>query len=375
VEKKEETVSYERAGSEIALRKAEFEPAIKSKTLIITDTASSLDRIRNSILPKIDQRPKQVLIETRIMEVNLDKLKDIGFDWGTGSAGATTYANPPRDLDLNRNHTKTLAGRNLSSEFTPSVFGPKEGTSTLDGKYPYAAGLEVLFKKITGDTFEVIVHALEEDVNTNTLSAPRILTLDNQEAAILVGYHTPILKTDITTDSTSTSAAKITQTLHYYQEIGIRLNVVPQISDEGYINMIIHPSVTSSTSSVTATSYAGTTPITTSYPIIDVREAQTQIFIKDGETVVLGGLLKDIKSKETIGIPFLSKIPLLGLLFQREIVDNSKVDLLIFITARVLKDDEYSPEEIARLKASLGQEAKVEMKAGEKKKARRKKEK
>lgn len=357
---KSETISIEKtAAGDLVSKKAEFEPSIKSKTLIITDTAVSLDKIRNFILPQIDKMPRQVLIETRIMEVSRDKLKDIGFDWGTGRSGASSYNTAPTDLSLDSKNKKTLAGRNLASEFTPGVFSPKEGTTTFPGTYPYKAGLEVLFKKLGGTQFEVIIHALEQDAHTNTLSAPRILTLDNQEASILVGYHTPILASTVTAGSTTTGPTQV-QPLDYYQEIGIRLNVVPQINEEGYINMIIHPSVTSSTSNVTATNVAGTgsdaIETTVDYPIIDVREAQTQILIKDGETVVLGGLLKDIKSKETTGIPFLSKIPLLGFLFQRDTTDTTKIDLLIFITARILKEGELTPEEIAKLEEQLGKD-------------------
>lgn len=346
---KSEPISIEKTSTgDFVSKKAEFQSSVKSKLLVITDTASSLDKIKNVILPTIDKRPQQVLIETRLMEVNVDKLKDLGVDWGTGTSGATGYTNAPADLDLSSKNYSTIAGRNLGSEFSPSVFGPKEGTTAFGGGYPYAAGLELIFKKIAGQKFEVILHALEEDVHTNTLSAPRILTLDNQEASILVGYHTPIISSNVTPGTSGTNAT-ITQTLDYYQEIGIRLNVVPQINEDGYMNMILHPSVTSSTSSVNATSAASGFTITTSYPVIDVREAQTQILIKDGETIVIGGLLKDVKSKETIGIPFVSKIPLLGGLFRRDTYDTSKVDLLIFITARIVKEGEYTEEEIVKL--------------------------
>ena len=354
-----ETISIERnAAGEMVSRKAEFEPSIKSKTLIITDTAASLDRIRNVILPQIDKKPKQVLIETRIMEVDQDKLRDIGFDWGSGTSGASGYNTAPSDLSLKGDGSQTLAARNLSSEFTPSAFLPKEGTTTFPGTYPYKAGLELIFKKLTGAQFEVILHALEDDIHTNTLSAPRVMTLDNQEAAILVGYHTPILTSTVTAGSQNEGPTQ-TQTLDYYQEIGIRLNVVPQVSDEGYINMIIHPSVTSSNSSVTASNISGTPPnqltTTVAYPIIDVREAQTQVLMKDGETVVLGGLLKDVKNKQFIGIPIVSKIPLLGQLFKRQIDSSTKIDLLIFISARIIKDGEFTPEELARIEAASAQ--------------------
>jgi len=357
-----ETISIEKsAAGDLISRKAEFQPSVKSKVLIITDTSAFLDRIRNVILPLIDKMPKQVLIEARLMEVNRDKLRDLGVDWGTGVGGATGYNTPPSDLDLNGKNSKTIAGRNLASEFTPSFFSPQEALTAFSGKYPYAAGAELIFKKITGDKFEIIMHALEEDANTNTLSSPRILTLDNQEAAILVGYHTPILASTVTAGTASSgTGATITQTLDYYQEIGIRLNVVPQINEDGYINMIIHPSVTSSSSNVTATSTASGETTSTNYPIIDVREAQTQVLIKDGETIVIGGLLKDIKSTETIGIPFLSKIPYIGGLFRRDIHNNQKVDLLIFITAHVIKEGEFTPEEIARLEKRVDKDYKSE---------------
>lgn len=315
----------------------------RSKILIVSDIAPALEKIRE-VIRQVDLKPQQILIEARVMEVNRDRLKDLGFDWGSGTAGASTSATPPSDMGLNSKNSKTLAGRNLASEFTPSLFGPKEGATTFPGTYPYKAGLEVLYKKLTGTQFEVILHALDEDVYTNTLSAPRILALNNQEASILIGTKYPILKTQVSgTDSTTT-----TVTLDYYQDIGIQLNVVPQISAADTINMVIHPAVSSYT----------TTLGTNAYPIIDIREAETRILMQNGETVVIGGFLKDVKGKQTIGIPFLGKIPLLGFLFNREIVDNQKIDLLIFITARIVKEGEFSLEEIAKLEQRLERSAK-----------------
>jgi len=365
---KSETVSFEKnATGDTVMKKADFDPSVKSKILVITDTSSTLDRIRNLILPKIDVRPKQVLIETKIIEVNRNKLRDLGLDWGLGAAGAarTTAISMGK---LNAKNTMLLGGHGgtVGSAVTPSLFGPS--TTGILGYEPYNAGAELVFQKLTGTKFEAVVHALEDDADTNTLSAPRIMTLDNQEASMLVGYHTPILLSTVTA-GTDTTGTTVTQTLDYYQEIGIRLNVVPQVSEEGYINMIIHPSITSSNSSVTATSTAGTTSTETDYPIIDVREAQTQVLLKDGETVVIGGLLKDVKSKERIGIPFLKDIPWLGKFFSRETVDTQKIDLLIFITARIIKEGEFTPEEIAKLEKRLERgPVVVKVEAGKKKK-------
>ncbi|MEW5758381.1 MAG: hypothetical protein AB1755_02795 [Candidatus Omnitrophota bacterium] len=327
---------------------------IKSKTLIITDTAIVLDKIRNVILPEIDKKPKQVLIQARIMEVNRDTLKDIGVDFSTGSTGAQSYTTPeftPINKGAGFRDDMQGSGRSLISQITPSAFNPL--STGLLGTYPYNAGLQFILKKLTGAQLEVILHALEEDADTNTLSSPSILTLDNQEAGILVGLHRPIIKSEMTAGSTTTGPM-LSKTLDYYQEIGIRLNVVPQVSEDGKsVNLIIHPSVTSSTANVTATSVIGTgaTAITSSdtYPIINVREAQTQVLIENGQTVVMGGLLKDVKTEEVIGVPLLKDLPLVGNVFRRTTSDTEKVDLLIFITTHVLEDDDFRIEHIKQL--------------------------
>jgi type IV pilus secretin PilQ/predicted competence protein len=356
---KSETVSYEKSATgETVMKKADFDPSVKSKILVITDTASTLDKIRNIILPKIDLKPKQVLIETRIIEVNRNTLRDIGFDWGLGGNN-TARANTITMQEAAAGKNIGGHGGTIGSGLSPSVFGPS--TTTILGYEPYNAGAEFVFQKLTGTKFEAIIHALEDNADTNTLSAPSILTIDNQEASMLVGYHTPILSSTVTA-GTSTTSSTVTQTLDYYQEIGIRLNVVPQISEDGYINMILHPSVTSSTSSITAKSTSGTDSTTTSYPVIDVREAQTQVLLRDGETIVIGGLLKDVKSKEFIGIPFISKLPWVGKFFGRETNDTQKIDLLIFIKAKIIKEGEFSPEELAKLEKRLGQTPVIKIK-------------
>jgi len=360
---KSETVSYEKTVTgETVMKKADFDPAIKSKMLIITDTASTLDRIRNIILPKLDVKPKQVLIETKIIEVNRDRLRDIGLDWGMGSSTAVTSPTSPIGTQGAGGGTAT-GGRSGTistplNSLVPSLFGP--ATSTIAGFEPYNAGAEFVFQKLTGTKFEAVIHALEDDSNTNTLSAPSIFTLDNQEASMLVGFHTPILQSTVTA-GTNGEGATVTQTLDYYQEIGIRLNVVPQISEEGYINMIIHPSITSTDSSVLATSTAGNQSTVTSYPVIDVREVQTQVLLRDGETIVIGGLLKDVKGKEYIGVPFLKDLPWIGKLFGRQTNTITKIDLLIFIKAKIIKEGEYTDEELAKLEQRLGRTLKLDM--------------
>jgi general secretion pathway protein D len=134
-----------------------------------------------------------------------------------------------------------------------------------------------------------------------------------------------------------------TVTLDYYQDIGIQLNVVPQVGADNSINMIVHPAVSSYTNTLG----------TNQYPIIDIREAETRVFMRDGETVVIGGLLKDMKSKGVTGVPFAKDLPLIGPLFRRDTYDNQKIDLLVFISAYVVKENQFPPAEIAKLEKRL----------------------
>ena len=324
-------------GSDVTKRARSKEGKVsRTKTLIVSDISKKLDEI-DSLLKKIDVMPKQVMIKARIMEIDRDFLNDIGFNWGTGITGAT--ATEVQLIGGSR------AGGEDISEYgarvtppTPTIFGPKQ--TNLD-----ATDLQFVYRKLTGTTFEAVISALEEDVNTKTLSSPNILTLDGQEASVLVGEKYPIVKTEVSTETSQITGGS----LDYYQDIGIQLNVVPQISgEEGeFISMIIHPAVTSTPGTVDVTSSTGgVDTVLVSYPRIVSREVETQILIKDGETIAIGGLYKDVISEATIGIPFLSKLPFIGRIFRHDTKDIERVDLVIFITAKIVSPGELTPIEI-----------------------------
>lgn len=336
VVKKTGQTGWEFGGGESGLgkrKKVKKRTTSRSKVLLVNDIPSDIDRIRE-VIKKIDRKPKQILIEARIMEVNHDKLKDIGIDWGTGSTGAES--DTLEYIDLNEGNDKKIGGQILGDQVTPSNFTPETSGITSSN-----TGLKVSFKKLTGAEFEAILHALKEDVEANTLSAPKILTLDNQEASILVGQKYPIVKSE-----TSTETSQITGgSLEYYQDIGIQLNVIPQIcgKKENFINMVIHPAVTSRLQDVTISTEGGKTLV--SYPWLTSREAETSVLVEDGQTVVIGGLLKNVKSKGVTKVPLLGDIPLLGLLFQRTTTDKEKIDLLIFITANIVEEPDLKKAE------------------------------
>jgi type IV pilus assembly protein PilQ len=293
----------------------------RSKTLIISDIPAFIEKIKK-VIAMLDSPPQQILIEARIIEVNEDVLRDIGFEWGTGSSGAesTTITSTPAIKSSSGATVSAVGGHLLNTQVTPSAFDPESTGLTATN-----TGMKFLYQKLMGSQFEAVMHALQENANANTLSAPRILTLNNQEATILVGTKYPILTSEVSSESGTT----VTSTLDYYQDIGIQLNVVPQISGDKYINMVIHPAVTAYDTSNTVG--------TNAYPVISTREAQTRVLLEDNQTIVIGGLLKDVKKKTNMGIPFLKDIPILGNLFGRDTNDTEKVDLLIFITATIIK--------------------------------------
>ena len=328
----------------------------KSKTLVVTDIPAVLDRVE-SVITTLDVPPQQVLITARFMEVNRDRLKDLGVDLATGSSGTSTAAveTVPADKDLGRTR-EAVGGQSLGSLASPAAFNAL--SSGIAKIQPFNTGMSLLFQKLTGTQFEVLVHALEEDVHTNTLSAPSIVTLDNQEANILVGTQYPILTSSVAGTVTTTTVTS----LDYYQDIGVQLRVVPRIAGDDQVNMIVHPAVTSFTSTLAARSPEGTT--LAEYPILITREAETQILMKNGETIVIGGLLKDVKTKGFHKVPFLGSVPLLGMLFRRETSDVEKIDLLIFITAQIVKDQQTATQPPVFVPSEPGPATKIQWHAG-----------
>jgi type IV pilus assembly protein PilQ len=327
----------------------------RSKTLLITDIPLVLDKIK-VIIEQIDVKPQQIVIEAKLIEVNRSKLNELGFDWGTGTDGPTALR-PTRQLVTVYSTGVDDLGNTVKVKYDdvltlPQVNARKGGLSTLGMQnLPETVGFEFLFQKLTGTKIEAFIKALETTAEANVLSAPKILTLNNQEATILVGTKFPLIRATVSAETGSPTG----QSLDRYQDIGIQLNVVPQIVGKDHINLIIHPAVSTYSQTVKALSSTGIT--LAEYPIIEIREAETQIMLRDDETIVMGGLLKDEKSTEIKGIPFLKDIPFLGALFSHKSTTVRKTDLLIFINSHIIKEGEYSAEEMEKLKDKIEPES------------------
>lgn len=304
----------------------------RTKLLAVSDTPIIVRQVAK-LIEEMDIAPKQILIRAVLLEVAQNTVFDLGLDFGTptDSFGST---------DSIFSKTFTAGSQSGFQNISPNAFVPPEGAEA--GVDPYTAGLNFSIAKVKGTKFNVVLHALQEDENTNTLSTPTILTMDGREATILVGQQYPIIDTSSSTYSDNTVGGS----LSFYQNVGIQLKVVPQIcgDDEDRVNLIVHPTVSNITGYAEVNSAAGT-PIT-QYPIIDTREAETQMVIDDGDTVVLGGLLSDAKTKEVMGVPFLSNLPLIGKIFDRDTKNSQKIDLLIFLTVQIVRPSTVLPSAV-----------------------------
>jgi len=319
--------------------RAKKEQIQKSKTVVITDVPASLTAI-SDIIEEMDVPPIQVLIEARFLEVNMDKLSDIGLDALTA--------------------IESVSGPVLASATAPAVDGGGNVLNQVEaltdsivggaqGKFSHDNGLRLTYSNLGDAGFDMLFKFQQSDGNVNVLSSPSILTLDNQEAAILVGIKYPIVRSDTSGNDT----ARSTITLDYYENIGIQLNVLPQVSDGEYVNMVVHPVVSEITGFTDGSVELLQSDVSSStkYPIMSVREAETQILLKSQEVAVIGGLQTQQDGVEVQKIPLIGDIPFIGRLFRREINTKSKIDLLIFIKATIINREDYAADSAATQRA------------------------
>lgn len=274
----------------------------RTNSLIVTDVPSNFPRIE-SVLNALDVRTAQVLIETEVLETSLGKVKDLGIEWGSGSEG----------------NQVTFTPGSRTTRFPFSWIGHKDAPTN-----PTAFGLSTLSAASAVGTLQM----LERDTDTKILARPKVLTLDNEAAMIrlttnqAVGF---IVTTGEQTATTSVTPERVTT--------GVILVVTPQVNQDGFITMLVEPSVTkTATASVTPPATAGT--------IVDpkTRSARAMVRVRNGDTLVLGGLIDRSEDQTEQKVPILGDIPVLGRIFRNSETNNATSELIVFITPRVLEE-------------------------------------
>ncbi|MCE7505456.1 type II secretion system secretin GspD [Polynucleobacter sp. IMCC30063] len=303
------------------------EPATNS--LIITANEPLYRNLRQ-VIEELDRRRTQVYIEALIVEVSSETAAELGIQWnfllGSGNQnvgfGGTNFNVPGQGPGANI----IGLGRDTSIIANP-------GTPATGVPIPPAPGLNLgMISRFNGVyAMSALIRALETATGTNVLSTPNLITLDNEEARIIVGRNIPIL-TGSYAQTGTTSTVTPFQTI-VRQDVGITLRVRPQISANGIVRMQIFQEVSS------------VVPIyDPSGPIINKRNIESNVLVDDGQMIVLGGLITDEYGDQTSGIPFLSSIPIIGNLFRYDNKKRIKSNLLVFIRPYVLRDKDENEQ-------------------------------
>lgn len=280
------------------------------------------------VIKKLDIRRRQVYVEALIMEITLNKGRDVGVEF--------------RGAAETRNNGAVLGGTNfdfrgnVNDLFTALVTGNPllfSGTGLIAGGI---AGNVKLPDGTEVPAITAVLRAAQNRDNINVLSSPHLLTLDNKEAEIIVGQNVPFI-TSQATPVAATNLGNIINTIER-KDVGITLRMTPHIHESDFVNLDIYQE----SSAILGTSILNVSQVG---PTTTKRSAKTSVLVRNGDTVVLGGMMQDTFSVLESQIPLLGDIPLLGNLFKFKSVSRQKTNLLIFLTPHIIKQ----AEDISRL--------------------------
>jgi len=275
----------------------------RTNSLIITDLPSNLDAVEK-MARDLDTTTPQIEITAKLVDVDAEALRGMGIDWRAG--GKSNYFVDPADKPIQ------LFPLNPNNDPLQGLY-PDVSATIPD---PAATVTYGIFGKAWGE-LEVQLQVLEQNRKANIISNPRITTVDNREAKILVGQKIPLIVQDVAGNPVS-----------QLQTIGIQLKVTPHLTEDKKIVMDLHPEV--SDLSTQSTVQGGV--------IINTSEADTRVMVNDGQTAVIGGLIRTNDSHVRRGVPYLKDIPLLGALFRSDNTIRQNRELIIFVTPRIVQD-------------------------------------
>ncbi|HEU4722062.1 MAG TPA: secretin N-terminal domain-containing protein [Gemmatimonadaceae bacterium] len=280
-------------------------PDARANNLLVRANRADYTLIEN-VVRQLDTRPLQVMIEVLIAEVRRDKSLSLGVDLELG---------------------ETTVSKGAGTTATGSISGA--GDSGL-------GDFAIKVMKIGGINLDATLRAVAGKNHVSIVSRPVVLTANNQEAEIVVGSQRPFVQVSRSLPTDQAIRDQVVQ----YKDVGTKLTVRPSISVDGSVELEVKQEVSSAT---TETAFNA--------PVISTRSVQTQLLIRDGQTVVLGGLTDKQKDVTTRGVPVLSSIPIIGGLFGRVSRQTTETELFIFLTPRVIRSD----EDAARLSSPLEQ--------------------
>ncbi len=309
----EQAVETTGGAEESILRKLERQVTVQADKSSNTVLLSYNPRMESQIvemISKLDQQPPQVMIQVLLAEVTLSDNLELGMEFAL------------QDLRFTENAT---VGANNTVQGT--------GFDIVTGTDVGAAGSGSGFSfTITGEDFNFLFHALQGESRIDVLSRPSIMVADNEKANITVGTRVPVVQ-NVTVATGGVVVPSVT-----YEKVGILLDVEPHINPDGYVNMTVKPTISDiGTSSISVGSGIN-------LPTFLERSAETVVTVRDGETIVIGGLIKSSDIGGETKVPIAGDVPILGNLFRASTRRKEKTELLIVLTPRVIRTDEEARE-------------------------------
>lgn len=310
---------------------------------IVIAAPADIQRQLAEVVRQLDTRREQVLVEAIVAEVSDVTASRLGFQFLLGSLsggafGATSFSNSAPNL-------LTIAGaigaREVGGTTTTVVAPDGTRTTTTTGNTASDAlaqqainsilgaggGFAGFGGKIAGDTiFGTIINAVKSDTTSNLLQAPSLITLDNQEARILVGQEIPITTGQALSQNFDNAFRTVQR-----ENVGIQLEVRPQVNSSGSIKLFLHQQVSS---------IAGPVSDDNSDLILNKREVETTLTVDDGQIAIIGGLLSDDERRTLEKLPFLGDIPVIGNLFRSKARQRTKTNLMVFIRPTILRSSD-----------------------------------
>ena len=299
---------------------ADIQADVATNSLVITAPPEMIRSLR-AIIAQLDIRRAQVLVEAVIAEISAEKTAELGVQWAVGSSAAIGFTN----FDAGNSSLANIIGLAAQAD---------TGDLTAISAARVPQGIQVGIGDFTGNNrFGALISALAKDADTNVLSTPTVVTLDNEEAEIIIGQNVPFVTGSYTT-STSTGSTSSSQIGNPFQtiqreDIGIKLKVKPQINEGNAVKLEISQEVSNVVPSANASTQGPTT---------NKRAIKTNVLVENGQILVLGGLIDDKLDESAQKVPLLGDMPVLGNLFRYRNTTKLKRNLMVFLHPVILRD-------------------------------------
>lgn len=325
---KNQKISIARVVCTVLSKSGDIELEPRTNALIVTDIPEVFPQVEQ-IIAELDKKAPQVMIEAQIVEIDSERTRNLGFEWGGTNGELGSFTGGQRDTSFPLNPPRNLTNTKIFDPLAPNVgvistllgSSSSSSSSLIVGSYLKTSVLDLTQLKIT-------LRALVQRSEARFLGKPKIMTLNNKTATIEIASNEAV---SIETQASQSSAGSNSGTSAERFETGVILKVTPQVNKEGYITMLVQPSFTDvQEAAISQAANRIFNPVK--------RTAVTMVRVKNGQTLVLGGLLRSAENKVVRKVPFLGYIPIIGWLFTSDLNDRKNTDLVIFLTPTIVSD-------------------------------------